>query len=596
MAESPKPRLAINPPVFLISGGLLLAFLAFGVFMTDEASALLPAVLEGVSRNFGWLYVASVAFFIVFALWLLFSRHASIRLGDDDDRPDFPTLTWFAMLFSAGMGIGLVFYGVAEPVMHYHAPPGMEGGTPAAADAAIPLTLFHWGIHAWAIYVLMALGIAYFAYRKKLPLAIRSCFYPLLGERIHGWLGHLIDILAVFGTLFGLATSLGLGAMQVNSGLSYLFGIPDSVQSQLILIAVITGAATISLITGVSKGIRRLSELNMILAALLMLFVLAVGPTLYIVNSLVDNVGGYLGQVFTRTFEVSASDPNQSKWSRDWTFFYWGWWIAWSPFVGMFVARISRGRTIREFILGVLLIPTGVTLVWFSVFGGTALQLDLAHGGIASAISSNLSTAIYVTLERLPLGQLTSFLAVAVVAVFFVTSSDSASFVVDMLTSGGHPNPPVWQRVFWAITEGACAAVLLYAGGKEALKALQAAVVTAGLPFCVVLLFLCLSLTRALRKDRPAPADMPRYREVAEIARRRAAHKGDAPRSDRAAGHPGSAARDPGSAARDPGSAARDPGSAARDPGSAARDPGSAARDPGSAARDPGSDERAKES
>jgi choline/glycine/proline betaine transport protein len=524
MTPPRKPRLAINPPVFIISGGLLVAFLAFGVLATEQASALFPTVLDWISSHFGWLYVASVAFFIVFSLWLLFSRHASIRLGDDDDRPDFHTLTWFAMLFSAGMGIGLVFYGVAEPIMHYSAPPGPGGGTAAAADAAIPLTLFHWGIHAWAIYVLMALGIAYFSFRKKLPLAIRSCFYPLLGEHIHGWVGHLIDILAVFGTLFGLATSLGLGAMQVNSGLAYLFGVSDGVQTQLVLIAVITGAATISLVTGVSKGIRRLSEMNMILAALLMIFVLVVGPTLYIVNSLVDNIGGYITQVFSRTFEVSASDPKQTKWARDWTFFYWGWWIAWSPFVGMFVARISRGRTIREFVLGVLLVPTGVTFVWFSVFGGTALQLELAQGGIASAVSSNLSTAIYVTLEKLPLGTITSFLAVAVVAVFFVTSSDSASFVVDMLTSGGHPDPPVWQRVFWATTEGACAAVLLYAGGKQALKALQAVVVTAGLPFCVVLLVLCWSLVRALRRDRPAPADMPRYREMAELAARKA-HK-----------------------------------------------------------------------
>ncbi|MFW5920794.1 MAG: BCCT family transporter [Polyangiales bacterium] len=518
MTERKHPKLAINPPVFFISGGLLLAFLAFGVFKTELASDLFPKILDWVSTHFGWLYVGSLGFFIIFALWLLFSRHASIRLGDDDERPEFHLLTWFSMLFSAGMGIGLVFYGVAEPMMHYASPPGVEGGTIEAAEHALPTTFFHWGIHAWAIYVLMALAIAYFSFRRKLPLAIRSCFYPILGERIYGWPGHLIDILAVFGTLFGLATSLGLGAQQVNAGLNYLFDIPLETKSQLILIAVITGAATISLVTGVSKGIRRLSEANMVLAALLMIFVFVVGPTLFIVNSFVENVGNYLGEVFTRTFRVGVMGGDQSEWAKSWTLFYWGWWIAWSPFVGMFVARISRGRTIREFILGVLLVPTGVTFIWFSVFGGTALDLELSGHGISAAVSDDLSTAIYVMLEKLPLSAITSFLAAAVVAVFFVTSSDSASFVVDMLTSGGHPDPPIWQRVFWACTEGACAAVLLYAGGSKALNALQAAVVTIGLPFCVVLLVMCWSLVRALRQDHPSLMDIPRGREIAEVA------------------------------------------------------------------------------
>lgn len=495
-------RLAINPPVFFVAAGLLIAFVAFGVLATESAAKLLPGILDWVSTRFGWLYVTSVAFFVVFATWLLFSRFAHIRLGDDDERPEFSLLTWFSMLFSAGMGIGLVFYGVAEPMLHYSGPPGMPGASPRAAELALPITFFHWGIHAWAIYVLMGLGIAYFSYRKKLPLGLRSCFYPLLGERVHGWPGHAIDILAVFGTLFGLATSLGLGAMQVSAGLAYLFDTPHDTPTQLSLIAIITLAATVSLVTGVKKGIRRLSELNIGLAALLILSVLALGPTLFIVNNLVENVGRYVTTVFTRTFHLVTFSERDADWMKSWTLFYWGWWIAWSPFVGMFVARVSRGRTIREFILGVLLVPSAVTFLWFSVFGGTALHLELfGGGGIASAVSNDISTAIYVMLERLPLSQLLSFVAACVVAVFFVTSSDSASFVVDMLTSGGHPNPPIWQRVFWALAEGTCAAVLLYAGGSAALSALQAAVVAIGLPFCFVLLGICLSLYRALQEE-----------------------------------------------------------------------------------------------
>jgi choline/glycine/proline betaine transport protein len=533
------PKSTINPPVFFISGGLLVLFVAFGVLMPKRAASILPAALDWVSTQFGWLYVMAVAFFVVFSLWLMLSRYSSIRLGDDDERPEFSRGTWFAMLFSAGMGIGLVFYGVAEPMMHYATPPGnVDPASERAAQQALPITFFHWGLHAWAIYALMGLSIAYFAYRKKLPLSLRSCFYPLLGERIHGWPGHVIDILAVFGTLFGLATSLGLGAMQVSAGLHYLFGVAHNVTTQLVLIAVITLAATTSLVTGVKKGIRRLSELNLILAGLLMLFVLIVGPTLFIIDSLVENTGRYLTTVFTRTFHLVALNDQDAGWMKSWTLFYWGWWIAWSPFVGMFVARISRGRTIREFILGVLLVPTAVTFVWFSVFGGSALHMELfGGGGIADAVASDVSTAIFVMLHRLPLAGAVSFLAACVVTVFFVTSSDSASFVVDMLTSGGHPNPPVWQRIFWALAEGVCAAVLLYAGGSQALSALQAAVVTIGLPFCIVLIAMCFGLLRSLREEadraelevgpRLALAGIPSgfsTRDVTESERSRFAH------------------------------------------------------------------------
>ena len=498
-------HLRVCAPVFFTSAGLLVAFLLFGVLAPATANRAFSTMLKTVSAYFGWVYVLSIALFILFALGLLVSPLAKLRLGGDDERPAYPTWTWFAMLFSAGMGIGLVFYGVAEPVMHYADPPGMEGGTVAAAHKAMGVTLFHWGLHAWSIYVLMALAIAYFSFRKGLPLAIRSCFYPLLGRRIYGWIGHSIDIIAVFGTLFGLATSLGLGSMQVSAGLHYLFGIPHSMTTELILIAVITFCATLSLVSGVDHGIRRLSELNIVLAALLMLFVFVVGPTGYILTTIGSEIGDYAATLVHRTFAMQAFYPEQAKWMRGWTIFYWGWWIAWAPFVGMFIARVSRGRTIREFILAVLLVPTLVTIVWFGVFGGTALYQEVVAGqDITGAVSADVATAIYVVLGKLPLASVTSLLASVVVAVFFVTSSDSASFVVDMLTSGGHPDPPIWQRIFWATAEGACAAVLLYAGGKQALKALQAAVVCIGLPFCLVLIGMVISLVVALRAERPS--------------------------------------------------------------------------------------------
>ncbi len=508
MATSSRPHLAINPPVFVTSALLLICFMAFGVFATEQAAAWFPRILQWVSSHFGWLYVSAVAFFVGFTLWLGASRYGRIRLGADEDRPEFSRPTWFAMLFSAGMGIGLVFYGVAEPILHYVNPPGAEpGATRQSARQALSLAFFHWGIHAWAIYVLMGLCIAYFAYRQKLPLSLRSCFEPLLGRHIYGWPGHVIDVLAVFGTLFGLATSLGLGAMQISAGLEHLFGVPHTETTQLRLIAIITLAATISLVTGVSKGIRRLSELNLFMAAVLLALVFIFGPTRFIVDTLVENVGRYMATIFTRSFRLAPMSSAESDWMKSWTLFYWGWWIAWAPFVGMFIARISRGRTIREFVAGVLLAPTAVAIVWFSVFGGTALHLELFAGQpVADAVANDVSTAVFAMLQHLPLGQILSFITAAVVATFFVTSSDSASFVVDMLTSGGHPNPPVWQRVFWASAEGACAAVLLHTGGAAALEALQAAVVSIGLPFCIILLAMCVALVRALRRDHAALA------------------------------------------------------------------------------------------
>ncbi|MGB0680744.1 MAG: BCCT family transporter, partial [Polyangiales bacterium] len=461
----------------------------------------------------GWLYVLAVNVFLGLCLWLAFSQYAGLRLGKEGERPEFSTLTWYAMLFSAGMGIGLVFHGVAEPVHHFAHPPGGTGHTAEAARAALPITYLHWGVHAWSIYAVVALTIAFFSFRHDLPLTLRSCLYPLLGEQIHSWPGHTIDILAVISTLFGLACSLGLGAMQVAAGLEYLFSAPNNIQTQLIIIAVITAGATLSLLTGMKRGIRRLSELNIVLASILMLLVFVFGPTRDIVTAATQSVGPYVGDLFRRAFYLGSFNHRATEWSINWTITYWAWWIAWAPFVGLFIARISRGRTMREFILGTLLVPTGMNIAWFSIFGGTALQLDITQAaGIAEVATNSPPTAIFAMLSHLPAAELLSLLAVAVVSVFFVTSSDSASLVVDMLTSGGHPNPPVWQRIFWATAEGATASVLLYAGatalqpGKvarpaAALEALQAGVISMGLPFCVVLLLMSVSLVLGLWRE-----------------------------------------------------------------------------------------------
>ena len=492
-----RPRIAFNPAVFLSSAAVIAAVLGFSLVFTDEARRWFPAAQDLISTYFGWFYILAVSFFLVFSLWLGLGRYGSIRLGADDERPEFGTASWFAMLFSAGMGIGLLFYGVAEPIFHYVDPPYGDAQTLQTTRLAMRITFFHWGLHAWGIYVVMGVAIAYFSFRRGLPLAIRSTLHPLLGSHVHGWPGHLVDIVAVFGTVFGLATSLGLGAMQINSGLTHLFGVASSSTNQVILIALITGCATVSLVSGLDRGIRRLSELNMVLAGLLLLFVFVAGPTLFLLDVLPDYFGNYVQQLVATSLWTDAL--RDTDWQRSWTIFYWAWWISWAPFVGMFVARVSRGRTIREFVLGVLLAPTALTVLWFTVMGGTALHLEAFGGGeIAVAVQRDLSVAIYEMLELLPFGHLAAVLAIVVVWVFFVTSSDSGSFVVDMLTSGGHPDPPVWQRVFWAVTEGAVAAVLLTVGGLEAL---QSAAINTGLPFCVVLVLVCFSLVRALREE-----------------------------------------------------------------------------------------------
>lgn len=497
-ARHSRWRMQINPPVFIASGVLTFVLVALAIIAGDAAEALFTRVQEWITHTAGWFYILAVAGFLVFVIVLGVSDYGRIKLGRDHSQPDYSYKSWFAMLFSAGMGIGLMFFGVAEPVMHFATPPVGEGGTVSAARDAMRITFFHWGMHAWAIYAVVALALAYFAFRHDLPLTIRSALYPLIGERIYGPIGHAVDTFAVLGTIFGVATSLGLGVLQVNSGLAYLFDVPVTLTIQIVLIAAITAVATVSVALGLDAGIRRISELNVVLAVVLLVFVLVAGPTVFLLQTLVQNTGNYLSSLFSTTFNLYAYEP--TGWIGGWTLFYWGWWIAWSPFVGMFIARISKGRTIREFIVGVLMVPTGFTFMWMTFFGDTALHMILMQGvdTLAGAVAADTSIALFQFFEHLPLSGITSLLATVLVITFFVTSSDSGSLVVDMLTSGGADASPTWQRIFWAIVEGVVAAALLLAGG---LKALQTATIASALPFTVVMILMCWGLTRALRLD-----------------------------------------------------------------------------------------------
>lgn len=491
------PRLEIHPVVFWVSAALIAFFVCFSIFNLGTIKQTFPFVQAFISNSAGWFFVATVNIILIFVIVLLFTRFGNIRIGGQDAKPDFSYWGWLSMLFSAGMGIGLLFYSVAEPVLHFESPPFGNPATKESAKLAMAFTFFHWGIHAWGIYAMIGLAMAYFTFNRKLPLSIRSVFYPLLGDRIYGPIGNLIDILATFSTLFGLATSLGLGAKQVNAGLNHVFTIPYNTSIQLVLVGGITALATISVVMGLDKGIRRLSQLNIILACVLLVFVFLVGPTFHILDAFVQNIGMYISE-FT-TMSTWTESYEGSHWQNDWTLFYWAWWIAWSPFVGIFIARISKGRTVREFLICVLLVPTFFTFVWLTVFGNSALFEELfGAGSIVGAVKENVAVSIFVLFERFPLSFLTSFIAIIVVICFFVTSSDSASFVIDIITSGGRLNPPVVQRVFWALTEGTVAAVLLLADG---LKALQTAVITTGLPFAIVLLFMCCCLFKGLKEE-----------------------------------------------------------------------------------------------
>ena len=481
---------------------IVLTILIAMIFLFDErADDVADSMKEWIATTFGWFFIFAANIFVIAAAYFAFSRLGRVRIGGKKARPEFSTHAWYAMLLSAGMGIGLMFWSVGEPIYHFDSPSpmfsGVEGGTPEAAETAMVTTFYHWGLHPWAIYAIVGLGLAFFAYNRGLPLTIRSIFHPILGDRIYGFWGNLIDVLSVLATLAGLATSLGLGVAQVNAGLDYLFGIGISVPIQIALIAVITGMATLSVVAGLDGGVKRLSEINMGLAAIFMIFLLIAGPTIYILSGFTQNIGHYL--FILPELSMWTETYRGGDWQGGWTVFYWAWWIAWSPFVGMFIARISKGRTVREFILGVVLIPTLLSFFWMSVFGGSAIWLQA--GGVSDiygAVANNVSTALFAMLESFPLTTVLSIIGIFLVTVFFVTSSDSGSLVVDHLTSGGKLDSPVPQRVFWAVMEGVIAAVLLIGGG---LGTLQTASITTGLPFTIILLCIIYTLYIGLSQE-----------------------------------------------------------------------------------------------
>lgn len=495
--------------MFIASAIIILSFIIFGSAFTPEAKQLFNFLQSTINRYFRWYYVLLVTVLLAASIWLMFSRYGNIRLGDPDEEPRFSYTGWFAMLFSAGMGIGLLFWSAAEPIQHYAQPPLGSGKTLAAANNAIYYTYFHWGLHTWGIYVIVAASLAYFGFRRKLPLAIRSTLYPLIGDRIYGPIGHTVDTFAVFGTMFGVCTSLGLGAVQVSAGLNYLFGVNDSITVQILIIATITAAATISVVLGLSRGIKRLSTFNITVSAIFIIAILIIGPTVFILDSLVESTGRYLQQLLYLSFWTGMLKG--SDWIDRWTMFYWGWWLAWSPFVGMFIARVSRGRTIREFVTGVLLAPTVVLFIWIAIIGASAIDIQLNTGGLVSAVSQGPEQALYMMLDNLPLAKLLAGIATLIVLTFFVTSSDSGSLVIDMLTAGGEPNPPKSQRVFWAILEGLVASVLLVAGG---LTALQTAALTSSLPFSLIIVFMLWALIKALRTEAVASHPEPAAPEL----------------------------------------------------------------------------------
>ncbi|QBX34886.1 BCCT family transporter [Paracoccus liaowanqingii] len=501
----------IHNPVFGISAAAVLIFTVVTLLFPTQLEPIFGGLRDGLTANLDWFFMLAGNIFVLLCLGLIVSPLGSIRLGGPDATPDFALSGWFAMLFAAGMGIGLMFYGVSEPLGHFEAALGgavMEDGIrtdwaplggalddpEAARRIGMAATIFHWGLHPWAIYAVVALALGLFAYNKGLPLTLRSVFYPIFGERIWGWPGHIIDILAVLATIFGLATSLGLGAEQATAGLAYLFGFQNTDTTKVILIVGITIVAGASVILGVEKGVKRLSELNMVLAILLLAFVIMVGPTLAILTGFFSNLGAYASEVIPLSNPFGRTDDN---FRHGWTAFYWAWWISWSPFVGMFIARVSRGRTVRQFLIAVLIVPSLISVLWMTALGGTAI--DITIGGFTGILDAPLELELFTMLEQLPLTAITSFVGIVLVIVFFITSSDSGSLVIDTIAAGGKVNAPVPQRIFWVGVEGLVAIALLLGGG---LAALQAMAVSTGFPFTIVLLGACYALVKGLIAER----------------------------------------------------------------------------------------------
>lgn len=486
----------VNRSVFFSSTLVIVLLLAFTLISPTIADQLFSNLQSGITTNGGWFYILTVGIILGFVLYLSMSRFGSIKLGPDHATPEYKLSTWISMLFAAGMGIGLMFFGVAEPIMHYVSPPTAEAASLEAIKEAMKITFFHWGFHAWAIYAIVALILAYFCYRQGLPLTLRSALHPIIGDRIYGWPGHLVDIFSVVSTVFGVATSLGLGASQVNAGLNYLFSIEVSQMNQLLIMLFITALASISVATGLDRGIKILSEVNMGLAIVLLLLIFILGPTIFLLQAYVQNIGGYLSDIVSNTFNLFAYE--KKSWIGGWTIFYWGWWLAWAPFVGLFIARISKGRTIREFVFGVLVVPTAFTLLWMTIFGNSAIYLVVEQGvsNLSDMISANSAVGLFVFLENFPWATTLTALSIVMIIIFFVTSCDSGAMVIDMLCSNGRNDTPIWQRLFWAISVGVVAGVLSLVGG---LDALQTMTIASALPFSIVLLIACFGLMKALQ-------------------------------------------------------------------------------------------------
>ncbi|MCS3903818.1 BCCT family betaine/carnitine transporter [Methylohalomonas lacus] len=496
-------NLDLHGKVFTISSLLIVFFVIITLALQNYVEPMFSGLRSWLTDNLSWFFLSAANVFVVLTIALIFSPLGRVRIGGARATPDFSYAGWFAMLFAAGMGIGLMFYGVSEPLTHFNTSLSGDswaplGGAAGDADAAMALsmaaTIFHWGLHPWAIYATVALALAVFSFNKGLPLTMRSVFYPILGERVWGWWGHVIDILAVFATLFGLATSLGIGASQAAAGLSYLFDIPNNNITMVFLIIGITAVALLSVVAGVDKGVQRLSQINMVLAFLLLMFVIIVGPTLMIITGFFENLKAYVVNLPALSNPFGREDTN---FSGGWTAFYWAWWISWSPFVGMFIARVSRGRSVREFLIAVLLVPSAVSVLWMTSFGSTAID-QLVNGGFEGVKDAALELQLFVMLGQLPLTAITSFIGIILVMVFFITSSDSGSLVIDSITSGGKVDAPKPQRIFWAVIEGVIAIALLLGGG---LIALQAAVISTGLPFTLVLLAACYAIVRGLMSE-----------------------------------------------------------------------------------------------
>ncbi|MDH5737564.1 MAG: BCCT family transporter [Gammaproteobacteria bacterium] len=503
------PDNTIHAPVFYTSIAIIVGFFIVVLANLTTARATFSSIQLYATDTFGWLLILTVNILLMFCAYLAISRWGPVRLGGSDAQPQFSTATWFAMLFSAGMGIGLVFFGVAEPLTHFAHPPKPPpphlASTAAIAGEAMGVTFLHWGLHAWAIYAVIGLALAYASFNRGLPLTISSILSVLLPTRLP-LLSHLVDVLAVVATVCGVAASLGLGAAQINSGLGYLFDIDQGTFSQLIIIGIVALIATLSVASGLERGIRRLSEVNMSLAGILLLFILIAGPTVFILDGLVQNTGYYIQNFFRlATWSETYTD---TSWQNGWTVFYWAWWISWSPFVGMFIARISYGRTIREFILGVLFVPTALTFLWMTVFGNSALYQEMfSAGGIATVVDKSVADSMFIFLGQYPIATITTFLTVIIIVTFFVTSADSGALVTDIIASGGHANRGVFQRSLWAISLGAMAAILLAGGGLEAL---QTAAIVTGLPFAAVLIVMCFAIRKMLGQDYPQMR--PRHR------------------------------------------------------------------------------------